>query len=99
MSLASSSLADPFDLVLVGGGLQNGLIALAALHAHPRCRIALIEASDRLGGNHTWCVHARDVSPSARVWFEPLIVQRWPSYDVRFPALARTLASEYAVIS
>lgn len=100
MSLTSSSnLADPFDVLLVGGGLQNGLIALAVLHAQPRTRIAIIEAGERLGGNHTWCVHARDVPERARAWFEPLIVQRWPSYDVRFPTLARTLASEYSVIS
>lgn len=88
-----------FDLVLVGGGLQNGLIALSALHAHPRCRIALIEAGDRLGGNHTWCVHALDVPERARAWFDPLVVQRWPGYDVQFPGYARTLDSEYAVIN
>lgn len=87
-----------FDLILVGGGLQNGLIALSALHAAPSCRIALIEADARLGGNHTWCVHARDVSELARAWFEPLIVQRWPGYDVQFPGFERTLDSPYAVL-
>ncbi|MET0385451.1 MAG: lycopene beta-cyclase CrtY [Polyangiales bacterium] len=90
---------DRFDLVLVGGGLQNGLIVLSALAAAPECRIALVEAEPRLGGNHTWCVHARDVSPAARRWFEPLIVQRWHGYDVRFPGFSRALDSAYAVVS
>jgi lycopene beta-cyclase len=99
--MASLTLAaeDHFDLVLVGGGLQNGLIALSALHNNPGCRIALIEAEPELGGNHTWCVHAEDVPERARVWFERLIVKRWSGYDVRFPGFTRTLSSPYAVVT
>lgn len=88
-----------YDLILVGGGLQNGLIALSALHHAPTCRIALVEAGDRLGGNHTWCVHARDVPDGAQAWFGPLVVCRWQGYDVRFPGFARTLGSGYSVVS
>lgn len=90
---------EPYDLVLVGGGLQNGLVALCALHADAGCRIALVEAERRLGGNHTWCVHARDVPDSARPWFEPLVVERWAGYDVVFPDQQRTLSSAYAYVS
>jgi lycopene beta-cyclase len=90
---------DPFDLVLVGGGLQNGLIALCALHANASCRIAMVEAGPRPGGNHTWCVHARDVPERARAWFEPLLVGQWPAYDVCFLTLQRTLASGYGYVS
>jgi lycopene beta-cyclase len=99
MASLKSALEDPFDLVLVGGGLQNGLIALSALHHDPTCRVALIEAESVLGGNHTWCVHAEDVPERARTWFEPLIVKRWSGYDVRFPNVTRTLDSPYAVVS
>lgn len=88
-----------FDLVLVGGGLQNGLVALSALQSGPGRRVALIEAEPRLGGNHTWCVHAADVPPDARRWFEPLVVARWPAYDVFFPDQQRTLSSAYACVS
>jgi lycopene beta-cyclase len=97
-SVARSSMTE-FDLVLVGGGLQNGLIALHALHTHPSARIALIEPQPRLGGNHTWCVHAGDVPPAAASWFEALVVRRWESYDVRFPGFERSLALPYAVVS
>jgi lycopene beta-cyclase len=90
---------EEYDLVLVGGGLHNGLIALCALHADPMYRIAVVEAGPSLGGNHTWCVHARDIPESARSWFEPLVVTRWPAYDVCFPGQQRTLASEYAYVS
>jgi len=109
MTAAARPANSPFDLVLVGGGLQNGLIALRALHAGAQragagpnggaYRVALVEAEQQLGGNHTWCVHARDVPPESRAWFEPLIVRSWPAYDVRFPSFARTLHSSYAVVT
>jgi lycopene beta-cyclase len=95
----SMSVKDRFDLVLVGGGLQNGLIALKTLHAHPHARIALVEAQATLGGNHTWCVHARDVPERARAWFDPLVVHHFPEYDVVFPTLRRCVASSYSVVS
>jgi lycopene beta-cyclase len=94
-----NSADQPFDLVLVGGGLQNGLIALSALHNAPDCRLAMIEAGPRLGGNHTWCVHGGDVSSGAQVWFAPLVEQRWTAYDVQFPGHARTVHSSYSVVS
>jgi lycopene beta-cyclase len=94
-----SAVKDRFDLVLVGGGLQNGLIALATLHRHPQARIALIEAQASLGGNHTWCVHARDVPERARAWFAPLIVHHFAEYEVAFPTLRRRIPSSYSVVS
>jgi lycopene beta-cyclase len=99
MLLDPTAVKDPFDLVLVGGGLHNGLIALATLHTHPRARIAMIEAQPTLGGNHTWCVHASDVPASARAWFGPLIVHHFPEYEVSFPTLHRCIASSYSVVS
>ena len=88
-----------FEMVLVGGGLQNGLIALAALHEAPRRRFAMVEAGATLGGSHTWCVHPEDVPAAARPWVEPLVVHRWPSYEVRFPGFQRTLEAPYAAIT
>jgi lycopene beta-cyclase len=55
-----------------------------------------VEREARLGGNHTWCFHGRDVTPTDRRWVEPLIVHRWPGYEVRFPRRTRRLASPYA---
>lgn len=102
MSANGSGQAAPsrsFDLVLVGGGLQNGLIALACLHRDPSRRIALIEAAPALGGNHTWSLHAADVPEAARPWIDPLLIARFDRYEVRFPGFTRTLAASYSVIS
>jgi lycopene beta-cyclase len=87
------------DLVLVGGGLQNGLIALACLARDPGMRIALIERSYELGGNHTWAIHPYDVPAAARGFVAPLVAHRWAGYDVRFPDGARTLHAPYSAIT
>lgn len=87
------------DLALIGGGLQNGLIALATLAARPSARIALFERAPHLGGNHTWCFHDGDVAEDVAAWIAPLVVARWDGYEVEFPAHRRTLASGYACIS
>ncbi len=88
-----------FDYVLVGGGLQNCLIALALAHRQPGARVAIVERSARVGGNHTWCFHAGDVPSDAHVWLRPLVVQRWPGYTVHFPSFERTLDEPYAAVT
>lgn len=88
-----------FDYILVGGGLQNGLIAAALRKRRPESRIALIEREGGLGGNHTWCFHEEDVSPDSRDWLEPLVVHTWPGYRVVFPHLERTLDTRYSAVT
>lgn len=87
------------DLALVGGGLQNGLVALAALAARPDARIAVFEQGARLGGNHTWCFHDGDADPAGRALVEPLVAHRWRGHDVAFPRYQRALTGGYAAIT
>ncbi len=84
------------DYALVGGGLQNALLALAIRHHQPDAQIVLVERAPRLGGNHTWCLHDGDVPPATMVWLEPLLAHRWPGYEVAFPDLRRRVALGYA---
>jgi lycopene beta-cyclase len=88
-----------FDYVLVGGGLQNGLIATALRKRQPESRIALIERDGALGGNHTWCFHGTDVTPASRDWLERLVVHAWPGYRVAFPSLHRTINGRYSAVT
>jgi lycopene beta-cyclase len=96
---SESSFRSPFDLILVGGGLQNCLIALAVLERRPRSRIAMIEKAERICGNHTWSFHSSDVTAAAAALVDPLVATRWPGYDVAFPAFTRSLGSAYATIT
>lgn len=84
-----------FDLILAGGGLANGLIALRLAQTRPDVRVAIIESGAAPGGNHTWSSFARDLSPAQREWTAPLFAYRWDNYEVRFPRHGRKLAMGY----
>lgn len=88
-----------FDYILVGGGLQSGLLVLALYHHQPSARVLLVERQDALAGNHTWSFHPRDVSASAAAWVSPAVEYRWPSYQVRIHGLEKQIGLTYASIS
>jgi lycopene beta-cyclase len=98
LSLAAKPAYDElvdFDIILAGGGLANGLIALRLAQLRPALRVAIVESGEILGGNHTWSSFASDLTAGQREWTAPLFAYRWDRYDVRFPARQRTLAAGY----
>ena len=88
-----------YDYIIVGGGLQGGLLTLAIRHHHRDATILLIERGENVGGNHTWSFHPEDVPNTAKPWIEPLVSNRWPEYVVRFPGFERRLKLPYASIT
>ncbi|HLL63065.1 MAG TPA: lycopene beta-cyclase CrtY [Propionibacteriaceae bacterium] len=94
-----SGVADAeVDLVILGGGLAGGLVALALTLRRPELRLAVIEEGT-VGGNHVWSSFARDVDPAHEWLVAPLISYRWPGYDVAFPGHRRTLGAPYRSIT
>lgn len=87
------------DLLLIGGGLANGLLAWRLSQLRPDLDVHIVEAGDRLGGVHTWSFFEQDLTPSQRDWIAPLITHRWPEYSVRFPALRRRLSTGYCSVT
>jgi len=90
---------ETFDYLLIGGGLQNALIALAVLERDADARVCLVERGSTLGGNHLWCFHGSDLSEAGQRLVAPLVVRRWAGYSVRFPSFERRLDSPYAAVS
>ncbi len=86
----------PYDVIIVGGGLAGGLIALA-LHRHaPGCRFLLVEAGRSLGGHHRWSWFATDLGAQAQGLMAGFALNGWDDgYDIAFPALCRTLPTAY----
>jgi lycopene beta-cyclase len=84
------------DLVIVGGGLAGGLIALA-LHRHaPKCRFLLVEAGRTLGGHHRWSWFETDLGAAAQALMAEFSLNGWDEgYDITFPGLGRTLPTSY----
>ena len=87
------------DVVLVGGGLANSLIALRLKSLRPRLRVVMLEQGRTIGGEHTWCHFATDVDVTVAGWLRPLIAHRWAGYEVRFPGHGRRLDTPYLAIT
>lgn len=87
------------DVVLVGGGLANSLIALRLRTLRPGVGVLLLERDERLGGRHTWSFHADDLTPDEHAWVAPLVARSWPRQEVRFPGYSRRLESAYFSIT
>lgn len=87
------------DYILVGGGLQSGLMALAIRHHQPHARVVIIELGSKLAGNHTWSFHASDVPAQSAAWVDPLVESRWPGYEICVGGRKRTVKLEYLSIS
>jgi lycopene beta-cyclase len=86
------------DVILVGGGLANSLIAIRLRAQSPQLRLLLLEQEASLGGNHTWSFHGSDVSETQLEWLRPLIAASWSSHEIIFPARRRTLPGSYHTI-
>lgn len=87
-----------FDVILAGGGLSTGLMALKLREVRPELRVLVIERDAHLGGDHTWSFHGTDLAKDELAMVEPMIRSRWPAQDVQFPQLKRTLDTPYCTI-
>lgn len=83
------------DLILVGGGLANGLLAWRLLQTRPDVAFVVIEAGPTLGGNHTWSFHGTDVTRAQLEWLWVLASKSWPSHDVIFKTGDRRIGGGY----
>lgn len=87
-----------FDVVLVGGGLANQLIAIRLASLRPDLRVAIVERHSVIGGNHTWSCHATDLDPSNSQWMDTLFTVKWDQQKVSFPHYSRQLRTGYRTI-
>ncbi|MEL1251264.1 lycopene beta-cyclase CrtY [Aurantiacibacter gilvus] len=84
------------DIAIIGGGLSGGLTALALARLRPDVSFRLIEAGQRLGGNHRWSWFASDLPPAGEMLMAGFRKSVWDEgYLVRFPAYRRHLHTPY----
>jgi lycopene beta-cyclase len=87
------------DLVLVGGGLANCLIAYRLAGERPELVVVVLERGTTLGGRHTWSFHEHDLTGAQWSWVRPLVEHSWSRHEVRFPGGSRMLGSGYHTVS
>lgn len=92
-------MAQDADVILAGGGLSAGLIALALKRARPDLKILIFEKAADPSDRHTWSFFASDLSAEQRALVEPIIETAWNDYEVRFPSYGRRLTTPYASAS
>lgn len=83
------------DVAILGGGLAGSLIALALARKRPELSLLLIEAEDRIAGEHTWSFFESDIAPRDRWLVAPLVGHSWAAHDIAFPRHRRTIAGAY----
>lgn len=86
-----------FDLILAGGGLAAGLIALRLAETRPNLSVAIVEQGETIGGDKIWSRFDSDLRGPQLMWTRGLTDARWDSgYKVRFPKYERELTTGYA---
>ncbi|MXP26005.1 lycopene beta-cyclase CrtY [Altererythrobacter indicus] len=84
------------DLLIVGGGLSGGLIALALQQYRPELTVRVVESGMVLGGNHRWSWFGSDLDTAGHRLMAPFPATCWNNgYEVRFPDRKRQLPTTY----
>lgn len=82
-------------IVIAGGGLSGGLVALALKARRPDVELLVIEQGETFGGNHIWSFFDTDIA-SDRDWVLGGIDRiHWRDTEVRFPRRQRTISIGY----
>jgi len=87
------------DLLILGGGLAGGLIALALAQNRPGLDVRIVDSGEDIGGNHIWSFFESDVAPKDRWLIAPLVEKRWSSHEVRFPDFTKVIDQPYCSIT
>ncbi|MHA6719744.1 lycopene beta-cyclase CrtY [Sphingomonas sp. RS6] len=88
-----------YDLILVGGGLANGLLAIRLAQRRPELSVAIVEAGAAIGRDHIWSSFDHDVESAQRDWTDPFVAHHWDEYSVRFPGGERRFDAGYRTVS
>ncbi len=83
------------DIIIVGGGLAGLMAAWRALDMNPEVTALILEASDKIAGDHTWSFNLSDIREDIQDWLTPFIAHQWDGYDVKFPKYERNLDITY----
>lgn len=88
-------MSNQADMIIVGAGLSGLLTAWRCLDVNPDMTVTIIDAAEKIAGDHTWSFNLSDVPTHLHDWISPFIAYKWPRYDVKFPNRKRRLEIPY----
>jgi lycopene beta-cyclase len=86
-------------VVIAGGGLSGGLLALALKARRPDVQLLIVDQGETFGGNHTWSFFDTDIAAGDRWVLDRIEAAHWPDTEVRFPKRQRTIPIGYNSIA
>ena len=99
IEISTADGAERADVILVGGGLANSLLALRLRVRQPRRRVLMLERATTPNESQTWSFFDSDVPAAVASWLHPLTARRWAGYRVSFPGFDRELATPYNAVT
>ncbi|MFI4819042.1 MAG: lycopene beta-cyclase CrtY [Enterobacterales bacterium] len=88
-----------FNIIFIGLGLSNGLIAIRLKQHFPDLDILLIEKNLNININKTWSFNFTDINLIKNNWIFPIIDNFWNKYIVNFKNYRRIINTEYLTIT
>ncbi|MFI4853303.1 MAG: lycopene beta-cyclase CrtY [Candidatus Makana argininalis] len=88
-----------FNIILIGLGLSNGLIAIRLKQHFPDLNILLIDKNLNINSNKTWSVYFNNKLLIKNNWLFPIIDYFWPKYIINFKKYRRLINKEYLTIT
>jgi lycopene beta-cyclase len=85
------------DIILIGMGLQTGLILAAIAKLPHRPRVVVISPERQNAGSHTWSLHRSDLTAFMQDAVSPMVTKAFDSQTVKFPGHERTIKEPYWV--
>jgi lycopene beta-cyclase len=86
------------DLILIGAGLANCVLAWFLRARRPELKLLIFESAFEIPKARTWSFHRTDLSADEFNLIRPLVSKEWPGYEVRFPEISRAFSSGYCSV-
>ncbi|WGS66221.1 lycopene beta-cyclase CrtY [Enterobacteriaceae bacterium ET-AT1-13] len=85
-----------YDIIFIGAGLSNSLIALNLLKKN--LKVLIIDSNNKLNNNHTWSFFENIIFKNKKNCINKLIFNKWNYYKIKFPNYTKIFKNNYFCI-
>ncbi|WMC18857.1 MAG: lycopene beta-cyclase CrtY [Enterobacteriaceae bacterium PSpicST2] len=89
-------LNNKYDIIFIGAGLSNSLIALNLFKK--KLKIIIIVSNNNLISNHTWSFFDNNIIKNKDNYINKIIYNKWDNYTIKFPNYIKNFKNNYFCI-